>query len=191
MFLSKRSIGIYYLWFDDDLGRRRTISTQSRRKSEALAFLREFRQGEISRRLRQVSLEQFKEVYLQYSKSVHTTKAQESASTALREFLRIIGDLPLHIVGVKQIEDFLAVKKKEASEQTARVYFVTLASAFESARLWNHIRSNPFRTVRKPSPPDKPPVYFSLDEFLRFVEAVGDAELRELFLFAVFTGMRL
>ena len=59
----------------------------------------------------------FAEDYLSYSKSVHTRKSQESAGTSLREFIRIVGNVPLHKVGVREIDNFLAVKKGDVSEQ--------------------------------------------------------------------------
>ena len=68
---------------------------------------------------------------------------------------------------------------------------MTLASAFESARRWNHIQTNTFRTVRKPNPCGKPPVSFSRDEFRSFVKSVDDVELRELYIFAAFAGSPL
>jgi hypothetical protein len=39
MFLSERSNGVWYLWFDDELGRRHKVSTHCNLKSDALKFL--------------------------------------------------------------------------------------------------------------------------------------------------------
>ncbi len=146
MFLSKRSNGVWYLWFDDELGRKQKVSTRCTLKSDALKFLQTYRQDEHER----VSLSLITEDYLTYSRSVHTAKSQKRMSIALREFKRIVGDLPLHRIGVREMEQFLAVKKSEVSERTARTYFVTLASAFETARRWNCVSTNPFRLVEKP-----------------------------------------
>jgi integrase len=101
-----------------------------------------------------------------------------------------VGDLPLHKIGVREIEQFLAVKRGEASEQTARTYFVTLASAFETARRWNCISSNPFRLVEKPRLPEIPPSYFSKADFIKLLAAVEDVDSKELYICAVSTGMR-
>jgi hypothetical protein len=102
MFLSKRSNGVWYIWFDDELGRRHKASTHCTLKTDALKFLQAYKQGEHERkvRLQRVSLCQFTEDYLTYSKSVHTVKPRESATTSLREFIRIVGDLPLHKIDV-------------------------------------------------------------------------------------------
>jgi hypothetical protein len=41
MFLSKRN-GVYYLWYEDESGRRQKVSTRSKVKRDALAFVRAF-----------------------------------------------------------------------------------------------------------------------------------------------------
>jgi hypothetical protein len=122
MFLSKRSNGIYYLWFDNELGCRQKVSTCCTRKSEALKFLQSFREREHQRRatLQKTALSNFTEDYLTYCKSVLAPKSVESASTSLDEFMKVVGDLPLHKVGVREIESFLAAKKASSSESTAR-----------------------------------------------------------------------
>jgi len=193
MFLSKRCNGIYYLWFDDELGRRHKVSTRCTLKSDALKFLQHFRQSEQERKvkLQRVSLSQFVRTYLSYSSNVLSVKSRESVTTSLREFLRIVGALPLHKVGVREIEQVLAVKMGEASEQTARTYFVTLASAFETARRWNCISSNPFRLVDKPKLPEIQPAFLSKDDFKRLLSAIENVDMKELYLSAISTGMRL
>jgi hypothetical protein len=39
--LSKRN-GVYYLWWKDNSGKRRNVSTHTKTNTEALQFLREF-----------------------------------------------------------------------------------------------------------------------------------------------------
>ncbi len=74
MFLPKPSNGIYYLWYDDEVGRRHEVSTRCNVKTDALRFLQDLKQTEHERRVRfqRVSLSQFTEDYLIYSRSVHT-----------------------------------------------------------------------------------------------------------------------
>ena len=43
MFLSKRSNGIYYLWYFDDSGKRHKVSTGCQLKSDALKFVQRFK----------------------------------------------------------------------------------------------------------------------------------------------------
>jgi len=91
MFPSKRSNGIYYLWFDNELGCRQKVSTCCTRKSDALKFLQSFRENVHQRRAtpHRTSLSHFAEDYLTYCKSVLAPKSVESARTSLHEFRKM------------------------------------------------------------------------------------------------------
>jgi len=191
-YLFKRSNGVYYILIDQD-GHRRWRSTGAKLKSEALQALREFQehhelQAESPKTL---LISQFTREYLEYLRSVHTAKGRESAATALREFLRIVGDLPLLRVGVREIESFLAQKKLTVSDHSVRTYFVTLASAFETARRWGYVLYNEFRKVEKPKLREVLPCFPSPHEFSKLLQIVNNEDHRDLYLSAVCTGMRL
>jgi hypothetical protein len=90
MFLSKRHPhGFYYLFFSDDLGKRRGLSTRCKLKSDALKFLQNFREADHQRKLNlfRVSLPlifAILTITLQYGSFRHTHvcsgSKQESAS---------------------------------------------------------------------------------------------------------------
>ena len=46
MFLSQIPSGVYFLSYKDDSGRRRKVSTRSKRKIGALKFVQSFKQGQ-------------------------------------------------------------------------------------------------------------------------------------------------
>jgi integrase len=193
MFLSKRSNGYYYLWFIDENGHKQKTSTKCKLKSDALKFLQQFKEGEKERKakLKRASLSQFVEEFLGYSQSVHAVNTQELFKYTFREFVRIVGNLPLCKVGIREVENFLAVKKNESSDWTAKKYYLTLASAFETAKRWNYIASNPFRQVEKPKVRELQPAYFSKTEFQSLLQLITNRDFRELCVCAVFTGVRL
>ena len=177
----------------DDLGRKRKVSTRQCHKWDALKFLCEFRQQDHERKtkLQKVSLSEFECAYLTHSRSIHSPGTAESNATALAEFRRIVGDVPLHKISVRDIELFLAQKREEASDWTARKYLFALAAAFETARCWGHINDNPFRSVEKPKVPELLPVFFSRSEFDILIRVIPNHDLRELVFCAVSTGLRL
>jgi integrase len=169
MFLSKRSNRVYYLWYYDESGRKRKVSTNTHSKPEAQHFLKDFIQNgkERKSRLSTIPLSQFQVEFLSYSASTHSPKTTRAFLTFFREFIRIVGDKPVRFVSVRDIEQFRSVKKGEASDTTARMYFVTLASAFQTAVRWKYLHSNPFRQVEKSRLPERLPVYLSKDAVLR------------------------
>ncbi len=149
MFLSKRSSGVYYLWYNDESGKKCKVSTKTCSKAEAQRFLQHFIQDgkEKKTRLTTILLSQLQTEILVYSASNHSRHTQRAFLTAFREFIRIIGNKAIRYVNVRDIERFLSVKRREASDRTAKVYFVTLASAFQTAVRWKYLHSNPFRQV--------------------------------------------
>lgn len=178
VFLSKRSNGIYYLWFDADGGRRQRLSTGCKLKSDALEFLRDFKANEARKRveIHRETLTAFFSEYLSHSRGIHTPKTQQSISTAFREFIRVIWDVRLDTVDVRQIETFLATKKSEASELTARKYYIHLASAWETTKRWNYAVDNPFRNIQKPKTREVQPLFFTKEEFERLIVTIQDEQ---------------
>lgn len=194
MFLSKRSNGFYYLYYEDENGTKRKVSTRSRRKSDALKFVNEFknREREKRKRIKNVSLSKFKDEYLEYSQHNHTegTKRKHFQS-AFNEFIRHVGDLPLNAITYKQIETFLSAKRTKASAWTARRCYIALSSAFETARKWGYIRENIFRQIKRPEPPEQRPLFLTKEQFKQLIDTVGNQDFRELTITAVSTGLRL
>ncbi len=193
MFLAKRSNGIYYLYYEDQPGHRRHLSTRSRRKSDALKFVSTFRHDQQERQLirQRISLTQFEREYSNYAKGVHTDSTWRTSAVALREFIRIAGDQPINRIGVREIELFLSDKRRAVRDITLRSYYGELAAAFETAKRWNYIQTNPFRLVPKPKAGEILPLYFTKEEFLKLIAGVTDKDFHDLIICAVLTGMRL
>jgi len=193
VFISKRSNHYYYLFYFDELGKRYKVSTGSKTKSEALRFLRVFNAKTTVKQpvLPRVTLEEFSKQYLAFSAARHSAKYQESIKTSLRCLQAATGNMPLDKIGVREIERFVEAVSHGHSDRTVRAYFVTCASAFETARRWGHIEINPFRLVPRPRLRELTPAHFTPTDFIEILRAEGDQDLRELYLCAVHTGMRL
>lgn len=191
MFLTKRYNGYYYLNLKDEYGRIRRVSCKTKIKADALQFWKVFNVNQQKGKFEKKSLNALMMEYLTYCKSIHTKKTNRGNQLAFTEFIRIIGNIPIDKVQVREIESFLAIKREEASVWTARKYYITLAAAFEKAKIWEYIPANPFRKVKKPKPPECLPLYFSKEEFSKFLNAIDDMDMKELMLFGLFSGMRL
>jgi hypothetical protein len=64
-----------------------------------------------------MSLSEFMQTHLGSSKGVHTPKNTRNCCIRLRKILCKTGDVSLHRIDVREIENFLAAKKREASER--------------------------------------------------------------------------
>ena len=192
MFLSKAE-GVFYLFFTDKNGKRRKVSTRCKLKLQAVSFLKEFKEKEYEqrRKIKSISLSAFGKEYFLFASCVITEKTQRTYLSAYKEFVRITGDIPLHSVGIREIEYFLGVKRTEASEWTARKYYTSLRTAFEKAVQWEFITENPFSKVKKPKVPELSPVYLTEKEFTLLLSAIKEKDFRELCITGAGTGMRL
>jgi len=192
MYLSKRK-GTFYLCYQSELGIERRISTKCKTRRDAQIFLRSFKEKDHERKLAlQCKLfSDFSNDFLLYSKTVHTPNTTASYRSVFREFERITGNLPLQSIGVREVEKFLAKKKDETSDWTARRFYVSLASAFEKAIKWNLVLGNPFRKAEKPKVREVAPCYFTLEQFQILIPFIIDRDFKELCITALTTGMRL
>ena len=193
MYLSRRR-GIYYLWYVNDDGKKQKVSTGATRKSEALKFLTQFNQRNHERKqsIAKVGLSDFSKAYIEYAKSVLSPNSIHSIKAAFNWLSGMYGDIQLADIHAREVDAFVSdIRRKGRSDRTVRCYFVTLASAFQTAVRWNHIEENPFRKTDKPKLRELLPLYFSKEEFLRVLNCETDGDLRDLYVFAVFTGMRL
>jgi hypothetical protein len=147
--------------------------------------------GDEMNKSEQIYLQDFKNEFLEYSLGVHSRKTHKTHRTAFQEFIRVEGNKPLGLIGVREIEHFLSVKKREASEWTARKYYGSLAAAFQKAVHWEHIKVNPFKKVKKPKPPELFPLYFSEKEFNSMLSVMYEKDFKELCVAALLSGLRL
>lgn len=193
MFLSRRDNGVYYLFFFDEAGNRRKVSTKARRKPEALLFLSNWKdeQVRVKNICVQKSLQQFLTEYSKYSCGVHGKNSYKSTQSILRQSLRFFGNVPLQQITVRQIEQLLAFKKTTTSEHTVRTYFATLRSFFNTAVRWKYLRTNPCKEVEKPKVREIQPPHFSKDEFAKVLKHIKHEEIRELCLASLYSAMRL
>jgi site-specific recombinase XerD len=191
MFLSKRS-GVYHLFFENAQGMRCSRSTGAHRKPEAVEFLRAFNAEEDERRraLQSVTLEVFKDSYLQFCKTIHTAKSVESSDMALRVLIHHMPGRIMHTITPADCERFLAARAADSSAYSVLRLYRTLAAAFERARTWGHVMSNPWRTVKRPKVPELIPAYFTREQFRALLAVIENRDMRELVTLAALTGLR-
>ena len=194
MFLSKRSNGYWYIWFYDEHGRKHKLSTKCRQKSDALRFLSGFKlelENQKHPAPKDVFFKTVVEEFMVFSVGVHTEATQAHFRTAAREFQRHLGNPRIREISVRDLERFFAAKQEEASRWTARRIYIALASMFEKAREWSYIDQNPFRSVKRPTPPQRTPIFFTTTELKTLLSSIKDPQLAILVKAGIYTGCRL
>lgn len=136
-----------------------------------------------------MQLSQFRDEYISYSLGVHSPNTTDGVGVAFVHLLRIIGDREISSIGVRDVEGFLSAKKRQASDWTARKYYITLSSAFQTAKRWGYLQENPFRSVKRPRTREVQPAFFTRTGFAQLLHTL-DENWRVFVLTAVSTGMR-
>lgn len=193
MILSKRYNGVYYVFYLQSSGKRTCVSTKTKIKSEALKFLSQFeREIELRKiqRLPQTTLNEYCLRFLDYSKTIHTTKTYKAYSLTHSHIIKFFLDISLTQITPSMMSEYFEHRIKTSSIYQARKDLIFLNSLFHKSVAEGYLLSNPCKGIKRFRLPEKQPVFFSEWEFDSLLSKVKDGDLRDLFLFAIQTGMR-
>jgi site-specific recombinase XerD len=137
-------------------------------------------------------LSDFINMYLDYSRKIHTAKTVGSTKTAFREFSRFLKEDPkIRKIKVVQCEQFLARKTVEASAASARKYHGALSAAFGRAHAWGYLSENIWCRIKKPRVPEVLPAYLSRTQYADLRKRFKNPIYREIADLSLLTGMRI
>ena len=189
MFLSKQKNGFYYLFYFKD-NTRFKISTKCNTKTDAYKFLTNFKIDSI-KKIKEIRISKLLEEFLNNNSRNYSISTIKHFQVAVREFIRIEGDVFISKLSPITIEHFLRIKITEASSWSARKYFTALASMFETAFVWQLLIKNPFRDVDKPKTIEIQQTYLTANDLDKILNSTTDFLLKNLITFATLTGLRL
>jgi len=137
MFLSKHKSGYYYVYFNDIYtNKRKSITTKSKLKSDALKFLSRFEREikqRIDKRVEPIHLRDFANNYLIYSASRHTYKTSRNYKTTFKMLEEYFGNLLLTDLFPSKMKKYIEHRIKTISSYAARRDLINLSSAFNKA----------------------------------------------------------
>ncbi|MCK9210441.1 MAG: site-specific integrase [Ignavibacteriaceae bacterium] len=193
MILSKRTNGIYYVYFLQQNGKRTCATTHTRIKAEALKFVTNF-EKEMEERKRNklipVSLSDFKKEYLVHSQTIHTKNTSKVIRVSFKFFESYFRKITLPELNKSNLTDYFQNRISTASIYQARIDRINLSSAFSYAVDKKYLASNPMKEIKPFKIPEKQPLFFSEAEFQILLNATIDKDLKDLFIVAVNTGLR-
>lgn len=189
MFLSKRSNGYYYIYFDNELGKRNKVSTNSKFKKEALEFLATFKPKTSHKNNESLTFNSYKKEFLKYSASIHSHKTTLAYRQILNEFSKHFDNPNINEISKSMMDRHLQYKSK-VSVYTAQKHLAYLRSFFNQAINSGYLDYNPCFKLKNFKIPQKLPNYFSEVDFQKLLEVVEDIDLKDLFIISVNTGMR-
>ncbi len=191
MFLSKHSNGIYYLWFNNERGKKQKVSTHCTHKADALRFLQSFKCDEHERKqkAKRKLLSEFKEDFLPFADANFSSGTVNIYKAAIRNFLEFSGDLPLTSYTPQHFDVYKTERLKTIKAVTVNIELRTLRAFFNTALRWKLLGSNPFQ-IQLVKVPENKPTYLTKQEFQKLLSVIEENWLKEVILFAVSTGLR-
>lgn len=194
MILSKRSNGIYYIFYEQENGKRTCTTTKSKIKSDALKFLANFEKEIEAKRNKKpefISLSDYCNRFLEFSKSNHTLKTVTGYKATLKFLTAYLGEETL-LSGITSIRtnDYFLNRRNNSSIYQARKDLICLNSFFNRAIDEGFLNSNPCKNVKRFKLPQKQPLFFSESEFEKLLAVIPDGNFKCLVELAINTGMR-
>ncbi len=190
-FLFKRGNFYHLQYLEETENRIKRVSTGCKTKNDAIKFLIKFQENKADKtRLTFITLSQFIELYKSYIKENYSRKYYISVSHTLKHFNLLTGNIPLNKITSFQTEKFI-IQKFSESNHTAKQYFLNLRSAFNKAITWNYIKDNPTKNIKLPKIPKNNPIFIDEVELNQIINQEPDQQLKDMYLFAFHTGMRL
>ncbi len=182
MFLAKRK-GIYQLYYTGLNGKRTSVSTKTKYKSEALKFLSEFSNNlkeNYSREFISISLKDFRFEYLKYSESYHTWKTTLTYKTTFNFLLDFFGNVQLIDLTKKKIEEFILYRIRTSSIYSARKDLINIKASLNWGVQNNYLLSNPSNDIKRIKTPERLPLFFSKDEFNKLIDVIDNEDIKDL-----------
>ncbi len=193
MFLSKRSNGVWYVFYDKSQGKRTCISSKTKLKRDALKFLSNF-EYEVNKRGQSkvipISVKDYTFQFLKYSESVHSPKTTKAFKTTFKFWNEYVGGIQLSEVDSKKLADYFQERINNTSVYAARKDLINLSSMFSKAVQDNYLINNPCKGIKRFKIPEKQPLFFSNVDFQLLLNVIDDQLIKDIALFAVNTGLR-
>jgi site-specific recombinase XerD len=187
MNLYKRANGFWYVDYERD-GRRVQQTTKTKSKAQALLFLTNLKEKQnpaVS-----ITLSNFLEEYINFSKVNKARRATEMDQRGLNALLRVLGNKKISSFSVGDIEKFKSSRLNDVSKTSVNIELRTCKAAFNIAMKWNYIDTNPFSQVKLFKVPQKGREYFRTEEITALLQNIPQRWFYDVIAFALNTGCR-
>lgn len=190
MFLSKYKNGYYYLYYQEG-NIRRKVSTKCKSKSEALKFIALLKSDTKNQTEIPKKYSEYVKQFISYSKSIHKPNTTKAIQLTFRFFNEFIGNPYLIDITSSKINEYLQQRIINHSIYQARKDLIHLKRFFHKAEIDEYIKINPCRNIKGIRIPEKQPLFYTREEFEKLIKIVKEEDLKDLYTFAVYTGLRL
>lgn len=196
MFLFKNSNGYYYLYFNcETTGKRKKVSCKTKYKPEATRFLSNFKnqskQLHNKNTLQVFYVNDLQREVLKYVSDNLRLGTLLLYKNAFKDLLRIIGNKPIKLITISEIEKFKSTRLTEVKPSTVNIQLTTIKAIFNIAIRFGWLNSNPCNSIRKISIPQKDILSFNQIEIKLILSNTDNIMMNRFIRFALLTGCRL
>lgn len=141
----------------------------------------------------QKNIREFADEYLErYSLHNKSPKTIEIEKQAFKNWISIIGNIPISDISLKSVEKFKSEMIGFLSPTTVNMRFRALRASFTIAVKWGYLEKNPFKGIKElPVATGGLPRYLTEAEIQRIFSVVKDERFRLIIEFYINTGGRL
>ncbi|MCB0745704.1 MAG: tyrosine-type recombinase/integrase, partial [Ignavibacteriae bacterium] len=137
------------------------------------------------------SLNDLYKQYLLYSKTIHKPSTTRGIEQSFKFFKEFIGNPKINDITTAKLNDYIQYRISNHSIYQARKDLINLRRFFHKLEIDEFIQINPCRKIQGVRIPDKSPIFFTKEEFSKLIEIVKEDDMKDLYIFAVNTGLRL
>jgi site-specific recombinase XerD len=189
-YLTKRENGYFYIgWYDN--GRRRWKSTKCTAKSDAFQYLRQykvdFQETEVI-----LTLSALMDKFITLKGNSVRPNTLALYKVAVERFKTICGDKVLDSYTVSDVDSFKnALLAQGHTKHGVNIKYRGVKSVFGFALRSGMIDRSVFQKTKPFPTPQQTPEYLTQEDFHRLLAVVKEPVLRDIYLFASLTGMRI
>jgi site-specific recombinase XerD len=190
LYLFKRSNGMYYIGFFEGY-RRKWKTTSCTTKSDALQYLRTF-EGTKREMERTPLLSELLTRFESTRGNSIRPSTMQLYRLAVNLFKGVCGDRLIDQYTVSDVEKFKNAQiDRNVSKVSVNIWLRGVKSVFGFALKHEWIVKSPFHRSLEFAIPQQTPTYVAKEDFQKLLGKVKEPMLRDLFMFAALTGLRL
>ncbi|MCH7963783.1 MAG: tyrosine-type recombinase/integrase [Bacteroidetes bacterium] len=191
MFLFKRGKYYHLEYFDDIENRVKRVSAKSTKKAQAIKFLTDFQKRiQDNHKPHHILLSTYAKRYQDYLAANCSKKYLKTVSLSFRQLSQFTGDIALSKLTYHQLDQFMNITFKR-TQHGAWTNYRALKSAFNKAVNWGYLTDNPFNRKKLPKIAESTPLFIDESEFKLIVTNTECRNLKDIFLTAMNSGLRL
>jgi integrase len=139
----------------------------------------------------QLTIEDYSKEYLSYGEPLLSPKYLCSIRLSFEHLKEHFGkDVQISGIDERKAQSFISHLQKKAPKGF-RVYYRNLKAAFNKAKDWEYIDSNPFTKVKLSRKQEIRPTFIDRFTLQKVLDVTPNPDLRDMFLFSFYTGCRL